>query len=110
MAETGDFGADRKFLLQDRAIWPKILAMPRNPTALKLAIVTQGRTQRDVAAEVGMNEVEFSRIVNGHRTPSVVLALSIAAALGSPVENLWPERNSASDQTPADSNVERLAA
>lgn len=84
--------------------------MARTVTPLKLAIVATGRTQRDIASAVGLDEVQFSRVVNGHRTPSVVLAVLIAAAVSCSVEQLWPNQEVASDRSDSDLNQERLAA
>lgn len=82
----------------------------KSPTPLKLAIVMAGRTQRDVAAAVGMDEVQFSKVVNGQRTPRVDVAVAIADSLGRDVSELWPVQGSGDHHTASFSNDERLAA
>lgn len=62
--------------------------MPR-PTHLKRAIFESGRTQRAVAAELGLREDQFSRIVNGLRCDEVTQQ-KIADALGREVADLFP--------------------
>ncbi len=82
----------------------------KSPTPLKVAIVMTGRTQRDVAAAVGMDEIQFSNVVLGKRTPRVDVAVRIAEEVGRDVSELWPVQGSASEQDPSDPNSERLAA
>lgn len=69
----------------------------RKPTPLKLAIVASGRRQKDVATAVGIDEVVFSRIVNGLHTSDARKA-AIAAELATNVDALWP--SSSSDDLP----------
>lgn len=61
----------------------------RNVTPLKLAIVASGRHQKDIAAEIGMDPAQLSRIVNGLHAPDSTRE-AIARALGRKVEELWP--------------------
>ena len=58
-------------------------------TPLKLAIVHSGRTQRDIASTAGINEAQFSRIVNGLHASDATRA-AIAQALDVPEADLWP--------------------
>jgi len=64
----------------------------RKPTALKIAIVMSGRHQKEIAAEVGIDQGALSRIVNGLH-PSLSTRQSIAEALGRDVTELWPDLN-----------------
>lgn len=61
----------------------------RKPTPLKVAIVLSGRTQKDIAAEVELDEATFSRVVNGLHTSQANRA-NIARALGRSTEELFP--------------------
>ncbi len=61
----------------------------KRPTPLKLAVITSGRPQRDIAVEVGLHEATFSRIVNGLHADYATRE-KIAAALGRDVSDLWP--------------------
>ena len=61
-------------------------------TPLKRAIFESGRTQRSIAADVGMSESAFSRIVNGLHTDDATQA-KIADALGLPEEQVFPSHN-----------------
>lgn len=62
----------------------------RKPTPLKRAIFDSGRTQKDVATELGIDEGHFSRIVNGLHAPDATRQ-AIADALDVEVSELWPE-------------------
>ncbi len=64
--------------------------MPRVVTPLRLAIVESGRTQREVADEIGLHESRLSLIVNGLHCDDRTRD-AIAAALGRNVSELWPE-------------------
>lgn len=66
--------------------------MPRHVTPLRLAIVESGRTQREIADEVGLSESRLSLIVNGRRHCDDRMREKIAAALGRKISELWPER------------------
>lgn len=59
------------------------------PTPLKRAIFESQRTQREIAAALGMDAGHLSRIVNGLRVSASVQA-KIAAVLGRPVDELFP--------------------
>lgn len=48
-----------------------------------------GLSQRQLAARVGVTNTAISAIERGAHTPSVLLALRIAKALGVSVEILW---------------------
>jgi plasmid maintenance system antidote protein VapI len=56
---------------------------------LKTAFVPAGKTQRLVAAEIGMPENRLSEIVCGWLTPTPEEQQKIAAALGQSVEALF---------------------
>lgn len=58
-------------------------------TPLKLAIVASGRSQKDLALELGLHESQLSRIVNGLETDAGT-RYAIADALGRDVDELWP--------------------
>lgn len=81
----------------------------RKPTALKLAIVQSGSTQRDIAAAVGLHPSRFSLIVNGLRCDDETRA-AIASALGRTVEELFPGHDGASEQPTRADATEREAA
>ncbi|MDO8209277.1 helix-turn-helix domain-containing protein [Conexibacter sp. CPCC 206217] len=53
-----------------------------NVTPLKLAIVASGRSQRDVAAAVGISEFKLSRIVNRRAQPDTSTRAALARELG----------------------------
>lgn len=57
---------------------------------LKLAIVRDGRTQREIAKAAGINEVTLSRVVGGASSAQATRE-KIARALSLPVEELWPQ-------------------
>lgn len=59
------------------------------PTPVRLAIVHAGRTQRDIAAAIGMDEGQLSRIVNGLHADDATRE-RIARELGRKTEDLWP--------------------
>jgi hypothetical protein len=62
--------------------------MPRRVTPLKIAIVASGERQKDIGADVGLDEASFSRIVNGLHC-SDDLMQKIARRLGRSVEELF---------------------
>ncbi len=61
----------------------------RKPTPLKRAIFEAQRTQRAIAAEVGIDPGHLSRIVNGLHAEQAT-RLKIANALGRNVCELFP--------------------
>lgn len=67
----------------------------KSPTALRSAIFHSGRTQRDIAASLGLSEGDFSRIVREKAVPRVHLASRIARELNTTVEGLWPDETRA---------------
>lgn len=71
--------------------FPTVRSM-RTVTPLKLAVVASGRRQKDIAAQIGMDEAGFSRIVNGLHT-SEATRERIAQALGRTPADLWPDAN-----------------
>ena len=56
--------------------------------AFKMAIFASGKSQRRLAADVGMSENRLSEIVRGWREPSQDEVRRLAAALNRPVEAL----------------------
>jgi hypothetical protein len=56
---------------------------------LKVAIVTSGKTQRQLAADGNIPENRFSSIVNGWTTPRDDECQRIAELLGRSVEDLF---------------------
>lgn len=62
------------------------------PTPLKRAIFESGRSQRDLANEVGIHETSLSRIVNGFHADDATRQ-RIADALGRKTGELWPENS-----------------
>lgn len=64
--------------------------MARPATPLKLAIVASGRTQREIALEVGVDEPLMSRIAGGLLCDEQTQA-AIAKAIGRTVAELFPE-------------------
>lgn len=65
--------------------------MARTVTPLKLAVVASGRFQRDIAAEIGVDQHQFSRWVNGLHCPEPSTRQAIADVLGRQVTELWPQ-------------------
>jgi hypothetical protein len=63
--------------------------MAKAPTPLRIAIAADGRTQREIAALVDIDETRFSRIVNGMHCDDGTRA-DIAKALGREKSELWP--------------------
>lgn len=59
------------------------------PTALKLAIVNDGRTQRVIAAEAGIQEATLSRIVRGLHADEATRE-AIARVLGLHADVVFP--------------------
>ena len=57
--------------------------------ALKTARTRLGWTQADLAVRVSVSRKTINTVENGVFTPSVTLALRLAAALGEPVESLF---------------------
>lgn len=60
------------------------------PTPLKRAIFESGKRQKDIAAEVGLDEASMSRIVNGLHAGDATRQ-KIADALDTSVDALWPD-------------------
>lgn len=63
--------------------------MARNPTPLRMAIIVSGLTQREVAAESGIEVTRLSRIVNGLHCDEATRE-TIADVLGREKTELWP--------------------
>lgn len=60
-------------------------------TVLRTAIRASGNTQRSVARKVGIEQWVMSEIVVGRAAPTPELAAKIAEAIGTPVEELFPD-------------------
>jgi putative transcriptional regulator len=60
-----------------------------NPLAR--ARLQKGMSQAQVARLAGVSQAYVSHIELGRRTPRLPLALRLAAALGQPIEALWPD-------------------
>ncbi len=56
---------------------------------LRAARATRGWTQADLALQVAVSRKTINTIENGVFVPSTLLALKLAAALGTPVERLF---------------------
>lgn len=69
--------------------------MARKVTPLRIAVASSGRTQREIAEEVGINETRLSQIVNGHWNPDADLRARLAEAVNGRVDELWPELRAA---------------
>ena len=50
--------------------------------AIKFAMIESDMGSGEVAKKVGISKSYFSQIANGHRSPSVELAVRIARAMG----------------------------
>ncbi len=55
---------------------------------LKLARIKAGMLQNEVAAKVGITQAQYSRYERGEQTPSVIVAVELADALGVSIEEL----------------------
>lgn len=51
----------------------------------------EGMSQRELAALIGTSASSVCEIESGDRLPNVLLAIRIARALGTTVEELWKE-------------------
>ena len=65
-------------------VQPQVKDQVRLRNDLKIAISLSGKSQRQVAREIGICHTHLSQIVNGKNDPSVTVALLIAQAIG------WP--------------------
>lgn len=52
------------------------------PRCLRYAIEKNGMSQRDLAAKIGVTEVNMSRYLSGNRTPKAPVIAQMAATLG----------------------------
>lgn len=62
----------------------------RPATPLKLAIIADGRDQKDIAAEIGVHPSHLSRIVSGLHCDEHTRR-KIAMALGRKISEIWPD-------------------
>ena len=65
------------------------MADPKLGNGLKAARTALGLTQADLAERVGVSRKTINTVENGVFTPSTVLALRLAKALGESVEALF---------------------
>lgn len=56
---------------------------------LRAAREASGKTQAQVAREIGVNTVSYQRYESENRVPNAVIAILIARALNSTVESLF---------------------
>lgn len=71
--------------------------MPRTPTQLRIAIAASGRTQREIAAAVGLSEKDMSLIVNGHQAGDDATRSKLAGELGTTTSVLFPSSPEVAD-------------
>lgn len=65
--------------------------MPKPNHKLKVAIVSSGKRQLELAEQLGLHETLLSKFVNGWREPSDEQKKLIARALKAHVRDLFPE-------------------
>ncbi|MDU0153962.1 helix-turn-helix transcriptional regulator [Bacillus cabrialesii] len=58
-------------------------------TNLKNIIEKDGRSQKFIAAKVGISETAFSSLKNGKSIPSLPVAYKIAKLFGVAIEDIW---------------------
>ena len=58
-------------------------------TALKAAREQSGKTQLQVAKEIGVTESAYQKYEHGKVTPSVIMGNRIARTLGTTSEKIW---------------------
>src|SRR5215216_1194302 len=84
--------------------------MPHRRRELSRALAeakAAGRTTADVAADARIARATLSRILNGHRTPHRLTREALAAALGRPAEDLFPEHADADTERSVSADTER---
>ncbi|WP_287194138.1 helix-turn-helix transcriptional regulator [Syntrophothermus sp.] len=64
-------------------------------SVLKQARLAAGLTQAALAARVGLSRSAYANIEQGRKSPSLEVAIRLAAALGRPVEELFAASPSA---------------
>jgi DNA-binding XRE family transcriptional regulator len=60
-----------------------------DPIEIKIAFIRLGKTQAEVARNLGVSNVIVTNVIKGRRTSKRVKA-AIAKALGKRVSELWP--------------------
>lgn len=65
--------------------------MPKLNIALKTALIATGKKQKRVAKLVGIQEIQLSKIVRGHRPPSEDERSKLAKFLGMSESELFAE-------------------
>ena len=65
------------------------MADPRLVVKLKAARTAAGLTQQELADRAGLSRKTVNTVENGVVTPSVLVALTLAQALGAPLDALF---------------------
>ena len=63
--------------------------MPELANAVRAAREAKGWTQAELAARIGVSRKTVNTVENGVFVPSTIIALKLAAALGTTVETLF---------------------
>ena len=66
------------------------MADPRLVVKLKAVRTAAGLTQQELADRAGLSRKTVNTVENGVFTPSVLVALTLAQALGVPLDALFP--------------------
>jgi transcriptional regulator with XRE-family HTH domain len=62
-------------------------------TPLKIAIVSSGLTNREIAARIGRSESDLSRWASGHRVPPLGVAQALSRELDKSIDELFPQES-----------------
>ena len=65
---------------------------------LKRALERQGKTQRELAEEIGITDVSVSRYIHGERVPKATMLVKIANALGVTTDQLLSDEDNPYDR------------
>lgn len=65
---------------------------------IKRALERQGKTQRELAEEIGTTEVSVSRYIHGDRVPKATMLMRIAEALGVTTDQLLSDEDNPYDR------------
>jgi putative transcriptional regulator len=76
-------------LATEAALGDRVCVPPKTISRLQYARYQRLSSQPEIAARVGVSRQTISSLENGRSIPSVTLALAIARALGTTVEQLW---------------------
>ena len=74
---------------------------------LRAAREASGKTQSQVAKEIGVNTVSYQRYESENRVPNAVIAILIARALGSTVEELFGAATPDNTKEPDDNQAKQ---